>query len=282
MRRALENYASYLKGADRSALGRFIVPFARLKELEEVGSDLLPRGKRSMPWHLSALVPEDVRAAGEEILRFNRAHSSGSENGRVVIDVVELKASTPDEIEHQQRDLPKSLTSYFEVPISGDVSPLIKTIARAGVRAKMRTGGVTPEAFPPAQQIVDFIVACQRESVPFKATAGLHHPVRGEQQLTYEPESPKGHMYGFLNVFLAAGLIHKGEPEEVALAVLEESDPGKFTFDDSAITWRDKHLTTAQLAATRAEFAIAFGSCSFREPVDELAELTRHARAIDK
>jgi len=36
------------------------------------------------------------------------------------------------------------------------------------------------------------------------------------------------------------------------------------------------------MAAARSEFAIAFGSCSFREPVDELEQLTRQARAINK
>src|SRR5207237_7486403 len=129
------------------------------------------------------------------------------------IDVAEMKASAPDEIERQKRDLPDWLTGYFEIPLAGDVTALLKTIARVGARAKMRTGGITPEAFPPAQRIVDFIVTCQREAVPFKATAGLHHPVRGEQRLTYEPGSPTGYMYGFLNVFIAAALVYTGEAE---------------------------------------------------------------------
>src|SRR5882724_13281871 len=88
MRPALESYASYLNGPDRRALGRFIVPFSRLKELEDAGGDLLPRGKRYEPWRLSVLVSEDVRAAGDEMSRFNRQHSSGSEHGHSVIDVV--------------------------------------------------------------------------------------------------------------------------------------------------------------------------------------------------
>jgi hypothetical protein len=280
MRPALESYASYFKGRDRRALGRFIVPLSRLEELEEAGTALMPRGKRAKPWRLSVLVADDVRAAAEEMLKFNRRHSSDSERGRAVIDVVELKASTPEEID-QRSELPSPFTAYFEIPLSGDVAPLVKTIARASARAKVRTGGVTPEAFPPPQAIIDFIVACQREKVPFKATAGLHHPVRGEYRLTYESDSRRGRMYGFVNVFLAAALIHTGESEESALAVLEESDASAFTFETGAIGWRDKRVTTDQILASRAEFAIAFGSCSFREPVDELANLTRSARATD-
>jgi len=281
MREALRNYASYLEAPERAALGRFIVPFARLKELEESGSDLMPRAKRAQPWRLSVLVSDDVRPEGEEVVRFNRQHST-AKNGLVLIDVAELKASAPDEIKRQKRELPSTLTAYFEIPLAGDVTPLVKTIASVAARAKMRTGGVTPAAFPPPQEIVDFILACQRQGVPFKATAGLHHPLRGAHGLTYEPDSPKGYMYGFLNVFLAAAFLYDGETEDTGLAVLEETDATAFVFDDSAVGWRDKRVSSDQLARSRAEFAIAFGSCSFREPVDELAHLTRQARAINK
>ena len=276
MRPALESYASYIRSADRAALGRFIVPVSRLEELEKTGTDIMPRGPRSEPWRLSVLVTEDVRAATEEIQRFNRDHSAKSGAGHALIDVVELKASTADEIGHQRRDLPPSFTAYFEIPITGDVSPLVKIIAKVGARAKVRTGGVTPEAFPPAEAVIDFMAACRREAVPFKATAGLHHAVGGEYRLTYEPGSPKWMMYGFLNIFIAATLLYSGESEERGLAALEESDPSAFGFDDGAIVWREKRINVEQILASRSEFAISFGSCSFREPVDELEHLARN------
>jgi hypothetical protein len=279
MRPALENYASYFDGPDRQALGRFIVPASRLAELEHAGSQLMPRGKRVVPWRLSVLVAEDVRAASEEIQRFNQRHSAGSKNGHAVVDVVEMKATTPDEIEHRRRDLAPSCTPYFEIPLTGAVIAMVGTLAKMRARAKMRTGGVTPGSFPPAQSIVDFMVACQRNGVPFKATAGLHHPVRGDYRLTYEADAGKGRMYGFLNVFFAAALLYSGDSEDIALAVLEETAPSAFLFEDDAIQWRDKRVTADQMAAARSGFAIAFGSCSFREPVDELAVLTTHARA---
>jgi hypothetical protein len=275
MRPALESYASYLESPDREALGRFIVPLRRLYELEDLGEDLFSRDPDSEPWRLSVLVADDVRAAGEEMLKFNMRHSSTSLDGHAVIDVVELKASTVAEIESQHAELPHFFTSYFEIPINGDVSPLVKALSRLRCRAKVRTGGVTPEAFPPADEIVDFITACRREAVPFKATAGLHHPTRGTYPLTYEPDSPKGTMHGFLNVFLGAALIYAGESEDAALAVLGEEDPRVFSFADDAITWREKRVAAEQIAASRAELAMSFGSCSFREPVDELESLAR-------
>lgn len=279
MRRALENYASYFQSEDRKALGRFIVPILRLTELEEAGSDLMPRGKASKPWPLSVLVAEDVGAATEKISKFNLRHAFGSRHGHAVIDVVELKASKAEQIAHQRRDLSADLTAYFEIPVTVDVAPLVEAIAKVGARVKVRTGGVTPEAFPAARAVIDFMVACKREGVPFKATAGLHHPIRGEYRLTYESGGPTGTMYGYVNVFLAAALVYAGESDDTATAVLEESDVSGFTFQDDAIQWRDKRVGVEQILASRSEFAISFGSCSFREPVDEIAQITRNARS---
>jgi hypothetical protein len=156
----------------------------------------------------------------------------------------------------------------------------VKTIAMVGARAKVRTGGITPEAFPPAGAIIDFIAACRREAVPFKATAGLHHPMRGEYRFTYEKGSQTGMMYGFLNVFIAAALLYASESKDTALAALEERDASAFIFADDAIQWRGKRIGAEQILASRSEFAISFGSCSFREPVEELAHLTSKATSI--
>jgi hypothetical protein len=273
MREALENYASYREGEDRSALGRFIVPVSRLKELESVGRDLLPRGPGADPWHLSVLVSGDVRAAGDEMRDFNSRHSAGSPDGHAIVDVIELKAGTVDEIEDQRSEAPGTFTPYFEIPIRGDVPRLVRKIAMVGARAKVRTGGVTEDSIPPASEVVAFIAACRREAVPFKATAGLHHPIRGTYPLTYAPNSPVGTMHGFLNVFVASALVNEGEGEEVAIAALEESDPHAFVFEDDAIVWREKRISSREIEQSRRMLAISFGSCSFREPIDELGPL---------
>jgi hypothetical protein len=273
MRTALENYATYREGSDRAALGRFIVPVTRLAELEEQGHDLLSRGGGTEPWRLSVLVNGDVRAASDQMLRFNSRHLAGSRDGPALIDVVELKASDPSDVEQQNSRLPDSFCQYYEIPIQSDTAPFVEVIASVGARAKMRTGGVTPDAFPSARDIVAFMTTCHRKSVPFKATAGLHHPIRGSYRLTYEPASAKGVMFGFLNVFMAAALVYSGQGESAARDVLEETDPSAFAFSDNAITWRGIVVDVNRIAGFRSEFAISFGSCSFREPVDELAVL---------
>jgi hypothetical protein len=103
----------------------------------------------------------------------------------------------------------------------------------------------------------------------------LHHPIRAEYRLTYDPDSPKAMMYGFVNVLLAAALISVGENEQTALAALQEIDPSTIEFHDAYLQWRDKRISAEQLSHVRTDSAISFGSCSFREPIDELASLFR-------
>ena len=273
MRSAVESYASYRNRPDRLALGRFIVSVARLDEFEEAARDLMSRGEGSEPWRLSVLVGGDARAAGERMLKFNCHHWSGSEDGHAVIDAVELKAASVEEIEAQHRELPAFFQRYFEIPVGRNVHALVKAIARAGARAKIRTGGITPDAFPAAREILAFLVACNTEGVAFKATAGLHHPVRGPYRLTYDRQSATGTMYGFLNVFLAAALLRQGVEESIVLELLEESDAAAFEFSSDGIQWRGHRVSTSALQDVRRGTAISFGSCSFREPVEELTQL---------
>jgi hypothetical protein len=143
----------------------------------------------------------------------------------------------------------------------------VDTLAARGLRAKIRTGGITNDAFPDPQTVARFIQRCAEKGVPFKATAGLHHPIRCIKPLTYEPDAPTGTMHGFVNVFMAAAL-----PQHAAM-ILVETDARAFEFGDDAAAWRGHSIGTEDLARIRREFAISFGSCSFEEPVADLKEL---------
>lgn len=177
-------------------------------------------------------------------------------------DVLEVKASSRAEVA-QIGEEAKGRTIYVEV----SELDLLDDVAEQRLRAKIRTGGVTPGAFPPASYIANFIRRCAERGLPFKATAGLHHPVRCLRPLTYEANAPRGTMHGFLNVFLAAALLPQAE------SILTEDDPHAFTFDDDSAAWRGHAVSTEDLAVLRREFAISFGSCSFEEPVADLKEL---------
>jgi hypothetical protein len=142
------------------------------------------------------------------------------------------------------------------------------------LNAKLRTGGVVADAFPSSELVARFIRACLRAGVPFKATAGLHHPVRASYRLTYEAGGPTGVMFGYLNVFLAAALMATGLDDADAIRLLDERDPDAFELRTDSIGWRGHVLTAAEVRRARERVAVSFGSCSFREPVDELKPLT--------
>ena len=146
-----------------------------------------------------------------------------------------------------------------------DIS-ILPELKRRGFRAKIRTGGITEDAFPTPEIVASFIRACRSAGIAFKATAGLHHPLRCVRPLTYEPNAVLGTMHGFLNVFLAAAMVGDAE------AILRETDASAFTFDDDGANWRNRRVTLDELATMR-QFATSFGSCSFEEPINDLQEL---------
>jgi hypothetical protein len=150
---------------------------------------------------------------------------------------------------------------------------LLDEVGRVGARAKVRTGGVTPDLFPTSDALANFLVECARRKLAFKATAGLHHAIRSRNRLTYEPDSASATMHGFLNVLLAASLAWFGGSLIQVCATLEESDSGAFQFHDAGASWHGHGLLNAQLATAREEFIASFGSCSFEEPMQELREL---------
>jgi hypothetical protein len=162
---------------------------------------------------------------------------------------------------------------FFEVVPDAGLERHLDAIASHRRLAKIRTGGLTPDAFPSSSALSHFLRACVDRSVGCKATAGLHHALTGEHPLTYEADSPSGPMFGFLNVALAAALLRAGAEDDDLARLLAESSPAAFQFDDEGVAWRGRRVSTDDISATRREFFLAFGSCSFAEPVDDLKRL---------
>jgi hypothetical protein len=196
-------------------------------------------------------------ALGKFVVPKERAGEVPEEFPLSILGVDEVKATTEEEI---ARFAPGTFVEIADVR-------LLDAIARHGLRAKIRTGGITPDAFPAIPSVAEFLRACRAKGVAFKATAGLHHPLRCLKPLTYEPNAPTGTTHGFLNVFLAAALLDHADE------ILAETDPGAFVFDDDAASWRGRTVSTDDIATMRKTFAISFGSCSFEEPIGDLREL---------
>lgn len=267
MHAAVKNYAAYLRAPHSWMLGRFVVPVARLPEFENAIADLLSESEETLSWRLSALCGANLEADIQQALDFNRRHS------KVFIDAVELKASTVKDIEESARFTPQIASTFYEIEATNRTPDMLAAIARAGAGAKFRTGGLVAEMFPSVVELASFIGQCHQARVPFKATAGLHHPLRGVRPLTYEENGPSGTMHGFLNVFLAAGFIGQGMSVKAAAELLEEKSIEAFDFRAQGVEWRSFGLSNDKLRETRRSLALSFGSCSFIEPISDLQEL---------
>jgi hypothetical protein len=180
--------------------------------------------------------------------------ASATQPAQAIADVVRALDSVPL----------AGATGYVEIPLAAiadqaTAGPLLELVDQAGYRPKLRTGGVTPEAFPGEEMLAACLASVAGRRIPFKCTAGLHHAVRSTDQASGLQQ------HGFLNVILAvraaadeaeigqiAGILADRDPATVAAAVraLDEDTAGQ-------IRW----LFTS------------FGTCSTDEPVADLVSL---------
>ena len=265
---AVRNFAEYRNGPDAWALGRFIVPVARLAELADVAAPSFPP-PNDAPWRLAVLTGAAPDADAERITAFNASYGYSC-----FVQAAEARADAVSQVAALAPVKRAVAELFVEVPARERARDLLAAVHELGAAAKIRTGGVTADAFPDADDIALFLEECAALTVPFKATAGLHHPLRAEYALTYASDAPRGTMFGYVNVVLASALARRRAGHDVIVRALEERDPASLTATGAALVWRGESLTVDELRETRGRFMMGFGSCSFREPLDEIGELS--------
>jgi hypothetical protein len=273
---ALRNYADYIRTPDNWMLGAFILPVA---EFAAAARDL-SQFDRENPLRLSALGPktdsnETFRTA--LVAAMEAIHSfRGNFGGAASIEQFEMPL--PAEVSGDMFKIIRStadpqLRTFWEAPVEM-AERAIKLIADSNrahanrkLGFKLRTGGVTANAFPSSTEIAGVLCCAGTHQVPIKFTAGLHHPVR----LFHDSVQTK--MHGFLNVLGAAVLALEHDWTEKQIAeMLDDENPADFSFTDDSFAWRDYSVTTKRIVEHR-ELVTSLGSCSFDEPRDDLREL---------
>jgi len=256
---AVKNYARYQTGSDAWALGSFVLPLDRLEEFDSAAAGLGLERKITLSVVLPS--PDLDRRRLEAGLAFGYVANA------------EVLVTEPEQVGEVAALSPPGVTNYFEIPSAGNREDLLAAIAEEGERAKLRTGGTRHGSVPSPLDLARFLFECNRARVPFKATAGLHHAIRGVHPLTNEANAAMELMHGFMNVLLAAALVFEGRNEESVLGMLEETSPGAFRFSDRSVRWRGIDIGIETLKQVREQFAISFGSCSFEQPLEELRSL---------
>jgi hypothetical protein len=273
LERALTNQAQYVRSKENWMLGAFVLPVDQFEAAKAMLSEFDPENRL----RISALGPktENAGAFSQAISKVNGAIRtlSAFNSDLVTIDQLEmfLPADANIELLKEAQSLTGNLPAFWEAP-STHAEKTIALIAKLNSEKptfgfKLRTGGVTADAFPTSVQIAKVLRSAAMHQVPIKFTAGLHHPIR-----QYRDEV-RTKMHGFLNVFGAAVLAADHEwDEKQTSAMLDDEDAKSFQFENEVFSWRDWKIDLKRLK-DRRKLVISFGSCSFDEPCEDLRTL---------
>jgi hypothetical protein len=272
---ALQNQASYVHSSEAWMLNRFVLPVEQFDPTRQFLSAFDPHH----PLHVAALGPKttETNAFLAQLENAATAIRSFSRYDVHLVSISHLEMFLPEDVD--SGSLKEANAIVGELPVFWEAPPeraeqTIALIARhnsdedtATFGYKLRTGGVTADAFPTSAQIARALVTAAAHQLPIKFTAGLHHPIRQFR------DEVKTKMHGFLNVLGAAVLAaeHQWDADQ-AVTMLEDEDPRSFSFTDGFFAWRDWKIDTERLQYRR-KFARSFGSCSFDEPRDDLRAL---------
>jgi hypothetical protein len=272
---ALLNQASYVRSPEAWILNGFVLPVGQFNAAAKFVSQF----DASHPLRVAALAPKtaNIEAFLEALTEASAAVRSFSRSNGSLISISHLEMFLPDDVD--SASLKKATEIVDELPVFWEAPPekaeqTIVMIAghnseeqTATFGYKLRTGGVTTDAFPTSAQIARALVTAATHQLPIKFTAGLHHPIRQFR------EEVNTKMHGFLNVLGAAVLAaeHQWNPDQ-AVTMLEDEDARSFSFIADFFAWRDWKIDTERLRYRR-KFVNSFGSCSFDEPRDDLRAL---------
>jgi len=272
---AVRNQAEYVLSRDEWMLGAFVLS----AEQFDAAKQLVSQFDAQHPLRIAALGPKTASANAflEALDDANAATRSLSRHNVDLISISHLEMFLPKDVDiaslNEARSIVGDLPVFWEAP-SDRTEQTVALLSEFNSDAdsptfgfKLRTGGVTADAFPTSMQIAKALVAPATHQLPLKFTAGLHHPLR---QYRGEVETK---MHGFLNVLGATVLAaeHRWDANQTAI-MMEDENADSFSFTDDFFAWREWRIDIKRLQYRR-RFVVSFGSCSFDEPRDDLRAL---------
>jgi len=147
------------------------------------------------------------------------------------------------------------------------VAVALRQLGRVG-GVKLRCGGADVSMFPEPETVASFILSATDAKLPFKATAGLHRPVRH-----FDPGLRAWH-HGFINILVAAAAAEAGHPIETLTDIIAETDTGAFKISTAFVTWRDLTIPGPAMRRVRTKGFVGYGSCDFFGPIEALEGLS--------
>ena len=286
---AYKNYVTYLHGDDNWMLGKFIVSAKKLISLS-----ILDEFERMMkPIETTVLLNSEnvifeyYSSLNNDIMNIKEFNVDGFK-----INSFELKLPLELNIVDNFNKIPEFLDRTYDI-ISNSINYPAKLFIELGINDewkylmpifieilaefrnknndvgyKMRTGGTTAVSFPTVEQVAFAIYTCNDVKIPFKATAGMHHPFR------HFDDEIKTPMHGFLNVFGAGVITYKYKLSKVFLSqIISDEEIKNFKFDNKGFSWNNFTVTKDEIEYARNNFMTSFGCCSFDEPREDLRNI---------
>jgi hypothetical protein len=272
---ALKNQAEYVRSSDAWMLGSFVLSTEQFDAVRQ----LLAEFDAHHPLRVAALGAKtaSVDAFLEALDNADAAIRSLSRHNVDLVSMSHLEMFLPRDVDiaslKEARSIVGDLPVFWEAP-PDRAEQTIALLAEFNSDAdspsfgyKLRTGGVTADAFPTSMQVAKALVTPATHQLPIKFTAGLHHPLRQYR------EEVQTKMHGFLNVLGAAVLAaeHRWDTNQTAM-MLEDENVDSFSFTADFFAWREWRIDIKRLQYRR-QFVVSFGSCSFDEPRDDLRAL---------
>ena len=272
---ALRNQAKYVRSDDAWMLNTFVLSVIQFDSAKQ----LLPQFDPLHPLRVAALGPktENADVFLEALVDADAAIRSLSKYDVDLVSISHLEMFLPHDVDlallREARSIVGDLPVFWEAPpdrAEQTIALLAEHNSDASLATfgyKLRTGGVTADAFPTSAKIARALVTPATHQLPIKFTAGLHHPIR---QFRDEVTTK---MHGFLNVLGAAVLAaeHRWDAHQTSI-MLEDENPDSFSFAQDFFAWREWKIDVERLRYRR-KFVASFGSCSFDEPRDDLRAL---------
>lgn len=268
---AVAEYRQIRSEEHRWVAGRFLCPASQLTELAATATATLPLGE--VPWEVGVIFDGTPGESGAESVDFQTEMDPA-----MTIAAAEAKLGEPTSaaltvLLDATLSIGPNVVAFIEVDRAASITDQVSLVANAlGERrrvggAKLRCGGISPDLFPTPTEVTQFIVACTNQQLPFKATAGLHEPIRHfDAHLGVE-------RHGFLNILMAAALAEAGSDPSTIEEVIRDTEADSFSVSAAFASWRGNEIPGSALRRMRHAGFVSYGSCDFDEPIEALADL---------
>jgi hypothetical protein len=272
MEGAVEAYRSARSSDARWVAGRFLCPASRLEELAGVLMTTFQTGDE--PWEIGVVFDttpgEGASAAQTFHAEMQPAAIVASAEARPLERTPASIAALIGSLVSIQPEIVPFVEVLTPRPFEDQIATVAHTLRELGRvgGVKIRCGGTTASMFPDPTTVASFILSATNAKTPFKATAGLHRPIRH-----YDTHLSVWR-HGFVNLLVAAAAADAGHGIETLTSIIADSDPDAFTISTAFITWHDLTIPGPAMRRVRTHGFVAYGSCDFVEPIDALEDLS--------